>query len=70
MAVVPTIESGDVFLDQITKEDVREYFLKIDCSLCVLGSQFGLEPSKLSDLEHKKFINLSTDCLPELLVGD
>jgi hypothetical protein len=53
MAVVPTIESGDVFLDQITKEDVREYFLNIDCSLRVLGSQFGLEPSKLSDLEHQ-----------------
>ena len=54
MAAVPTpIESGDVFLDQITKEDVREYFLKMDCSLRVLGSQFGLEPSKLSDLEYQ-----------------
>ena len=53
MATVPTVVSGDVFLDQITKEDVREYFLKIDCSLRVLGSQFDLEPSKLSDLEHQ-----------------
>ena len=53
MAAVPKIESGNVFFDQITKEDVREYFVKIDCSLRVLGSQFGLETSKLTDLEHQ-----------------
>ena len=57
MAEIPTnptegvVESRDVFRDEIKKEDVRQYFAKIDCSLRVLGSQFGLEPSKLTDLE-------------------
>ena len=57
MAEVPTnptggvVESRDVFPDEITKECVRPYFAKIDCSLRVLGSQFGLEPSRLTDLE-------------------
>ena len=32
------------------KEDIRSYFARIDCSLRVLGSQFGLEPSELTDL--------------------
>ena len=54
MAEVPpegVIESRDVFPDEITKEDVRPYFTTIDCSLRVLGSQFGLDPGKLTDLE-------------------
>ena len=55
MAAVP-IEgavSEDVFMDEITKEDIWPYFVKIDCSLRVLGSQFGIEPSKLTDLERR-----------------
>ena len=39
------------FPDDITKEDVRPYFTTIDCSLRVLGSQFGIDPGKLTDLE-------------------
>ena len=42
------------------KEDVRPYFARIDCSLRVLGSQFGLEPSELTDLERFS-ANTSTD---------
>ena len=45
------VESRDVFPDEITKEDVRPYFTTIDCSLRVLGSQFRLDPGKLTDLE-------------------
>ena len=47
----PTEGGDDVFSGEITKEDVRPYFANIDCSLRVLGSQFGLEPSRLTDLE-------------------
>ena len=47
---VVEIESRDGFIDETTKEVVRLYFAKIDCSLRVLGSQFGLEPSRLTDL--------------------
>ena len=55
MAAVP-IEGAvgeNVFVDEITKEDIWPYFVKIDCSLRVLGSQFGIEPSKLTDLERR-----------------
>ena len=38
---------------QRLKEEIRPYFEKIDCSLRVLGSQFGLEPSELTDLERQ-----------------
>ena len=48
------------------KEDVRPYFVRIDCSLRVLGSQFGLEPSELTDLERSS-TNMSTD-LRQLLL--
>lgn len=51
MAEILEGESRDVLPCEITKEDVRPYFTMIDCSLRVLGSQFGLDPSKLTDLE-------------------
>ena len=38
---------------QKLKDDIRQYFSRIDCSLRVLGSQFGLEPSELTDLENR-----------------
>ena len=47
--------SGDT---QKLKEEIRPYFEKIDCSLRVLGSQFGLEPSELTDLERQSAQNL------------
>ena len=48
------------------KEDLRPYFARIDCSLRVLGSQLGLEPSELTDLERFS-LNTSTD-LRQLLL--
>ena len=53
MAALGAAVSEDVFVDEVTKEDIWPYFVKIDCSLRVLGSQFGIEPSKLTDLERR-----------------
>ena len=74
MAQVPAdvpegvVQSRDVFPDEITKEGVRPYFKTIDCSLRVLGSQFGLDPGKLSDLERCS-AQTSTD-LRDLLLDE
>ena len=38
---------------QKLKDDIRPYFSNMDCSLRVVGSQFGLEPSELTDLENR-----------------
>ena len=62
------VESRDVFLDGITKEDIRPYFTTIDCSLRALGSQFDLDQGKLSDLERRS-AQTSTD-LRELLLDE
>ena len=54
--------SGDSHSERMKKlrEDIRPYFMRIDCNLRVLGSQFGLEPSELTDLELRS-VQTSTD---------
>ena len=55
-------ESGDSHSERMKKlkEDIRPFFMRIDCNLRVLGSQFGLEPSELTDLELRS-VQTSTD---------
>lgn len=43
----------------MTKDDVRPYFDRVTCSLRVLGSQLGLEPYELDDLERMSAQTLS-----------
>ena len=54
--------SGDNHSERVKKlkDDIRPYFMRIDCNLRVLGSQFGLEPSELTDLELRS-VHTSTD---------
>ena len=35
------------------KDEIRPYFKKVGCNLRVLGSQLGLEPSELNDLDRR-----------------
>ena len=45
---------GDVSeeLDKL-KDEIRPYFRKVGCNLRVLGSQLGLEPSELNELDRR-----------------
>jgi hypothetical protein len=51
MAVSPLMNVSEE-LERL-KDEIRPYFKKIRCNLRVLGSQLGLEPSELNDLDHR-----------------
>ena len=39
-------------MDEVAVQEVRDYFLQITCNLRVLGSQLGLEPYELDEVEY------------------
>lgn len=49
---VPYLGSISEELDKL-KDEIRPYFKKVGCNHRVLGSQLGLEPSELNDLDRR-----------------
>lgn len=51
MAASPVMNVSEE-LDRL-KDEIRPYFKTVGCNLRVLGSQLGLEPSELNDLDRR-----------------